>query len=242
MNVYIIGCGGVGSYLVPLIAKLLIAAPAGTEMVLVDGDTIEKKNLDRQLFAENQIGVNKANALAQLIHTNDKRVTIKVEERYFSFGFPGVKPEDFLICCADNHPCRREVLETVDDKECRAVICGNSTTDADAYFYDHLMAGTPSDPRIRFPEIATSKAGDPRITSCQGEAQVETPQLAGANFMAAALAQQLFYFHGLSRNIKSLPRELYPAYFASSLYGFQSQNVGDMETPKEAELANAAAE
>jgi hypothetical protein len=97
------------------------------------------------------------------------------------------------------------------------------------------MQGAAADPRIMFPEIATGKANDPRITSCQGEAQEQTPQLAMANFMAAGLAQQLFYYHALSGKPELVPREMHPVYFASSLYGFQSR------TPKQAqELMEAA--
>jgi tRNA A37 threonylcarbamoyladenosine dehydratase len=57
---YIIGCGGVGSAIVPSFCRL--KSPA--EITLIDGDTIETKNLDRQLFDARQVGQNKAQALA----------------------------------------------------------------------------------------------------------------------------------------------------------------------------------
>ena len=57
---YIIGCGGVGSAIVP--SFCLLRTP--DEVTLIDGDTIERKNLNRQMFDAGQIGMNKARALA----------------------------------------------------------------------------------------------------------------------------------------------------------------------------------
>ena len=49
---YIIGCGGVGSAIVP--SFCLLKPPA--EITLIDGDTLETKNLNRQLFDARQVG------------------------------------------------------------------------------------------------------------------------------------------------------------------------------------------
>ena len=62
---YIIGCGGVGSWLAPSLC--LLRSPQ--EVILVDGDTLETKNLNRQLFTPEQVGSNKAEALAAEVRT-----------------------------------------------------------------------------------------------------------------------------------------------------------------------------
>lgn len=65
-TVVIFGCGGTGSRLIPAIAQLMstLTTLIAPEMVLVDFDEVEEKNLSRQNFAKPDIGKNKAQALA----------------------------------------------------------------------------------------------------------------------------------------------------------------------------------
>lgn len=65
-TVVIFGCGGTGSRLIPAIAQLMstLTTLIMPEMVLVDFDEVEEKNLSRQNFAKPDIGKNKAEALA----------------------------------------------------------------------------------------------------------------------------------------------------------------------------------
>jgi len=63
-KVFVIGCGGNGSHLVPDLARFLSTLEQQVSLVLVDGDTVEEKNLIRQHFIKNDIGRNKAEVLA----------------------------------------------------------------------------------------------------------------------------------------------------------------------------------
>lgn len=65
-TVVVFGCGGTGSRLVPPIAQLMstLQTLVSPELVLVDFDEVEEKNLSRQNFAKPDIGKNKATALA----------------------------------------------------------------------------------------------------------------------------------------------------------------------------------
>lgn len=63
----IVGVGGTGSLLARDLPKLLIGTYHG--MLLVDGDTVERKNMVRQSYQEQDIGENKAVALAAKINT-----------------------------------------------------------------------------------------------------------------------------------------------------------------------------
>lgn len=68
-RVVMVGCGGTGSHLLPNILQYLSAeALRGRpmpEIILVDGDTVEQKNLVRQKFTSGDLGMNKAAALAR---------------------------------------------------------------------------------------------------------------------------------------------------------------------------------
>jgi len=67
MQFWIVGCGGTGSFLVQLIARIarsLIHAGKPTRIILVDPDQVEPANVTRQCFCEAEIGHNKAQTLA----------------------------------------------------------------------------------------------------------------------------------------------------------------------------------
>lgn len=192
--IYIIGCGGVGSWLALPIIKL--AQSQDMEVTLMDGDTLEERNLDRQLFTSEQIGMNKAQALA-----NKYRVDCLTY--YYT---PQTRPRhsalDILFCCVDNNAARRAVLDAVDENGCTAIIAANEKFSAEAYIYNPQWYKRPLDPRVYYPMLLDDDGLDPAHTPCTGAAaQAAAPQLVSANFMAAALAQSLFV-----SNIMELPK------------------------------------
>lgn len=67
-NVVIIGCGGTGSRLLPMISQLMSRGKWNDMMptiTLIDGDEVEVKNLTRQNFILDDVGRNKAECLAE---------------------------------------------------------------------------------------------------------------------------------------------------------------------------------
>src|SRR4051812_18029802 len=113
---YIIGCGGVGSAMLPSLC--LLKKPA--EIMLVDGDTVEEKNLNRQMFDKSQVGANKAKALAE-------RFKCGFLPEWFARGKIRHQRSDWLFCLVDNHPARLETLEVCDEVGCQAIIAANET-------------------------------------------------------------------------------------------------------------------
>ncbi len=226
--IYIIGCGGGGSWLAPKLVKL----EGARKIAVMDGDTLELANLDRQFFKDDQIGQNKADALAALYPG------ITAIPSYFSLlaSVGMLKREDFLFCCADNHPCRKAVLDAVDSARCRAIILGNEYVDAEAYFYEPSMLNTPNDPRIVYPVINTSREGDPLAPEgCTGVAQEKHPQLVLANDWATGLALQLYWFHTRERqNLDpQTTKRSWPIHHRVSCFKFTTIRYGDRLPPKE---------
>jgi len=81
--IYIIGAGGVGSWLAPAMCKLV----GPSHVVIVDGDKLEEKNLDRQLFSTDEIGEFKSDALA-------RKYGCKSVPEWYSHGSIEVRSED----------------------------------------------------------------------------------------------------------------------------------------------------
>jgi molybdopterin/thiamine biosynthesis adenylyltransferase len=202
---YLIGCGGVGSAIVP--SFCLLKSP--TDITLIDGDTIERKNLNRQMFDAGQIGKNKASALAA------KHGCLALPE-WFARGKLRHYRTDWLLCLVDNHRTRLEAIETCDEHGCQAIFAANELHSAEAYFYRRSWKGTPRDPRSYYPELLTDRSGDPRAASigCTGEVQETNRQLVSANLMAAALAEHLFVLWHLKaprmdkETVERLPHKL----------------------------------
>ena len=206
---YIIGCGGVGSAIVPSLC--LLKRP--TEITLVDGDTIEEKNLNRQMFDRNQVGTNKAKALAD-------RFNCRFIPEWFARGKIRHQRTDWLICLVDNHPARRETLEVCDEVGCQAIFAANGKHSSEAYYYRRSWQQTDRDPRVYYPEIATDRGGDPRAAAigCTGEAQAQDRQLVSANLMAAALAEHLFVLWNLKApRMDKETQSILPYKFAANL-------------------------
>jgi hypothetical protein len=149
-KVIIVGCGGTGSRLVPLVAQFLKTVPyvISPEIHLIDGDVVEEKNLQRQLFVSQDVGKNKATVLAnrysKAYNINifpheiflNKDVIDKVPLNNSGFhltNFVGniYRTPVLIILCVDSGNARREVLATLSYPSLRMssssilIDCGN---------------------------------------------------------------------------------------------------------------------
>lgn len=188
---YIIGCGGAGSWLTPLMCKLV----GGGQLCLVDGDKLEEKNLDRQLFLMSDMGKNKAVALSK------RYIVAWVRDEWFGYGtIPGLTMKDWLLVCVDNDPARLAALEEADRTGCQVIVCANETNSSEAYYYRTEWKDSPRDPRVYYPNLLTNHDGDPRAQAvgCTGAAQESNRQLVTANFMSASLLGHLYVLWALN--------------------------------------------
>ncbi len=113
--IIICGCGGTGSNLAPMLSRML----KNETFILIDGDLVEDKNIERQTFQKFDVGSNKARALAKKLNSNfpnkhlyiDKYIETKedvlkliTDETTGELLEPNQK---FIICgCVDNNASR----------------------------------------------------------------------------------------------------------------------------------------
>lgn len=134
VKLFLVGCGGTGSWLAPAVArvgKLLIEKFNKTvEITFFDPDCVEEKNIYRQNFCAAEIGMNKAEALADR-YGQAWGIEIGAMNQKFSrgHGFPSV-----IIGCVDSTVARKNISEYVNG--CCWLDCGNTKN------YGQILLGT----------------------------------------------------------------------------------------------------
>lgn len=181
MKILMIGAGGIGSYLLPVMLKSFPDA----QVELWDADKLEERNLDRQQFSESFVGQPKALALVDMLPKDMQHRVYSVVSWFTDASVPATESPDVIIACPDNHMARYAAICLAKELFIPAILAGNDYFDSQADLFLPELEGTKFDVLVRHPEIATDKEGSPTTASCTGEAQEATPQLALANQRAA---------------------------------------------------------
>lgn len=99
----VVGCGGTGGWVAEGLARIL---PPQAQLLLVDHDTVEERNLSRQNFLPEELGRYKAEALAHRLAHRYRRAAaysvaaLKIGQRAPSYS-------GLLIGCVDNPQARQ---------------------------------------------------------------------------------------------------------------------------------------
>jgi hypothetical protein len=93
-KVLIIGAGGIGSYLIPLLDQTNLYS-----LTVLDPDKIEEKNLTYQNFKSHEVGMNKATAMMRYDSVNGHPVKCLTNKQMAGY--------DLVICCVDNLDARK---------------------------------------------------------------------------------------------------------------------------------------
>lgn len=226
LKAIIVGAGGVTSYMLPALKNSF-----DLKLTLIDADILEKRNLDRQLFRNNHVGQHKAVALMRTYNfrKDDGNVITtyfdsEMLETEYKFWF---SEADIFICCADNHPARRDLLSAGKVMGKPVLVCANEYSTSQAYLYVPSLEEQYSgvNPCTRYPEILTSNEGSP--IRCQGDALEATPQLAIANQVSASLGNLLLW-NWAPVILDKKPAEPYlPVEYQSTFSKFETLTLGD---------------
>lgn len=111
----IVGVGGTGSLLARDLPKLLIDTPH--KMLLVDGDQVEKKNMKRQSYQEQDVGEYKSVALSSKINTfYDTKCEAMgmylTKDEILEYCNRNLLYNPVIIGCVDNDATRKILEET----------------------------------------------------------------------------------------------------------------------------------
>lgn len=215
LTVVLVGVGGTGSALAPALARLaclLRSKGVELEMLFVDHDTIQHRNVLRQNYSEFEVGYPKVDALSfRLSAVFGLRITAisasLSAERFdeWTAGCDRRTGVNLIISAVDNHLARREIakvvtaqngrwycLEAGNEHSSGQVLLGNAT-DPNAIKFDKLglCTGLPS-PYLQEPLLLEPPPADVNALSC-ADLTLREEQSPVVNQMVAAIAADYVY-------------------------------------------------
>ena len=154
----LIGAGGIGSFLIPLLDKVGIY-----DITVYDPDIVEEKNLTYQNFTKEDLDEKKVNAMSKRYNVNAQPYPVLTAGQ--------LKGYDLVVCCADNLDIRRTMYNSkVKWLDLRAQA-------RNAAMISHLEK----------PELYNVFTSGPDGSfSCQGDSWEGEPE--GVNFMQVVIA------------------------------------------------------
>jgi molybdopterin/thiamine biosynthesis adenylyltransferase len=166
-KILIIGVGGIGSYLTPLLHKTGLY-----DLCISDPDIVEEKNLYYQNFNTSHLGKTKVSCIVE----NDG---IGVRNPYPILTDVQLKGYDLVVCCADNLDARRLVYRQgfQDGVKTRWL-------DLRAQGRNGALISYQADPKFS----DTFLAGEEGSFSCQGESFNDTTKKQNLHFTHVAIA------------------------------------------------------
>lgn len=164
-HLFLIGCGGTGSWLAPhiiRIAKLLTELQEQVSITFWDYDTVEAKNIYRQNFCSAETGMNKAAALAHRyglawgipVHVIEEPFASKHGALSESLGrFYRGDANVVFVTCVDRNAARQEVAKVCKNYSAWWVDTGNLKTYGQVSVGRELFEKEPSP--LRLPSVTT---------------------------------------------------------------------------------------
>jgi len=195
-SIVVVGLGGTGSCVIkPLLRFLNYSKKFKGNIVLVDGDSFELKNEDRQEF-DIDLPLNKAENWGIRLSDTFKNLKIGTVSEYLTEKNAQLvlTENSLVISCVDNHSTRN-LLQSfcLKVRSCILISSGNDYSDGNVQYFarENGKNLTPTIDKyheeIKFP---TDKS--PHEMSCEELAE-SSPQLLFANFMSAGIILSTFY-------------------------------------------------
>jgi molybdopterin/thiamine biosynthesis adenylyltransferase len=193
MSYVVVGAGGTGSFLIPPLFRYLETYHNGEFRIKVlDGDQVEAKNLDRQIFDFDTILQNKVDAVLKPYASKKARgypvyLSRNNIEEY-------IKDGDTVLICVDNFVVRAAIEDYVNTLENCIVINGgneDSTGSCQTWIRKDGINLTPAisflHPEIRVPDVDRAALSCQQAAALPGGEQLIIANMASALYMLTAL-------------------------------------------------------
>lgn len=208
----LVGAGGIGCHLAPMLCRLM-------DLVIMDGDNYEPKNVTRQ-FPALKSTENKAKALCEQLGSS---ILHKLTPREEYLKGPAQAADgsfddiEIIFSAVDNNKSRLICIELADSLGIPAILAGNEEFDAEAI----LFIPDKLDPRDHFP----FKLGTPAPFDCNSDETIESaPQTVIANIMAAGASMQILLSLQKVKNYKNTL-----AFVKHDVHGSRTYRIRDVE-------------
>lgn len=199
-KVKVVGTGGIGLCLLPTLARFLnfsVEKFNDVELSLIDGDTYEEKNRDRQDFDE--LGA-KATVTANGLRNKFPRLNVYDHPIFLDESniVRHIRENDIILLCVDNHKSRKMVSDRASELNNVSIISGgNDRIDGNVLIHLRRDGKNLTCPMDQYhPEIANPNDLHPnemnQVGSCSRMAESQ-PQLVIMNNLIAANMLAAFY-------------------------------------------------
>lgn len=206
-TITIVGVGGTGAQVARIVGRMAYdmqrSRQYAPQIVLIDPDTVEEKNVGRQLFSPSLLGKNKAECVGRMLN-----LALGLDVRWIPDHVDATRHYDryggnLVISCVDNHEARKELqrvngtlLGSGNDVDSGQVCIGN-TDDPDLMrrFIDGRDGKYPYLPKegLLFPELLQPEPPRPTPPVSCGEMIAEGSQHLLINDMMATIVGQYVY-------------------------------------------------
>ncbi len=191
MRHIIVGGGGVGSFVLPVLCRYLnfdTATVSPHEVLIIDKDRFEPRNKKRQHFTGTG---GKAEVLVEMYQALFPQILFEAHAVYLNddniYGYVG--EGDMVFCCVDNHASRKVLTEYVETlRDATLISGGNEYHDGNVQVHCR-RAGETILPMLSYlhPEIGSPTDVHPDNLTCEDRAAEGSPQLIFANATVATL-------------------------------------------------------
>jgi len=207
VNIKVVGLGGIGTCLAPVLCRFLCFERPESTVTFIDGDEYMADNRRRQTFAH--FG-NKAEVTAEAMQRLFPELCFRAVAEYVRVDNQSalIYNADTVFVCVDNHTTRKLVSDHAGNLSDIAIFSGgNDWTSGAVQIYIRKGGDNQTLPLANqfHPEIEKPKDFHPEGLGCEA-LQPEAPQLVFANNTAATIMLNAFYAH-LQESV--MPDEIY---------------------------------